>query len=144
MLDLTNLKYVVKTTYAGRRSETPLFSITKAGGCALNTAFSNTFMKGFKKSILYVQLVCVKNEYYLLVSKTKKQNFYSVVRASGNKGFSSIIQGFITALGKKGIAMRYSLELVKTNDETIKAFKLKNVAEDLFGSKESSTFETHK
>jgi hypothetical protein len=146
MLNLVNVKYVVKTTYAGRKSETPLFSITKAGSSSLNTAFTKTYLRGFKRSVIYTQLILVKSEYYLLVSKTKRASFYSFT-LNGNgtsKNYSSTIQGFITALGKKGIAMRYSLEKIETNDKTIMAFKLKNVAEDLFTSKEDSNFEVHK
>lgn len=135
MLDLKKVKLIVKTNYAGRRSETPLLSVSSAGTTSLNTAFKNLYTKNFKGKSIFLQLTFVKNEYYLLFSKKKLENFYSFCR-TGPNGFNSNIKGMYAALGKKGVTVRYSLTKEETNNPNILAFKLKNVIEDLIISKE--------
>jgi hypothetical protein len=138
-LDLNGVKLAIKTTYAARRSETPLMTMTKGGCVSFNIAFIKEFYP--KTTKFYIQAASVKGVDYLLVSKKKLNNYYSVTIKPDNGCAITKIQGFITAFGKKGIAMRYTTTLVETSDPNIKAFSLKNVAEDLFTSKESANFE---
>lgn len=140
VLNLDGVKLLAKTTYAGRRTDTPLFSITKAGNVALNTAFKQTYYPKHNNK-LFIQAVCVKNVYYILLSTKKKPSYYSLSYNTDSTGFNGAIQSLKTLFGKKGLAMRYTTELVPTSDATIKAFKLRHVAEDLFTTKEESNFE---
>lgn len=141
-LNLDGVKFLLKTTYAARRTQTPLFSISKAGTCLLNQAFKLNNYKNYEKN-LYVQVVNYKNTYYFLTTKIKKQGYYSLSNIYKG-GFSGKIQGLNALFGKKGITMRYSLENVETADKTVKAFAMRNVAEDIFVTKENSNFETVK
>lgn len=143
MLNLDKVKYLAKTTYPARKSGIPLLSITGSGTAVLNTAFGNTFLKNYKGSSIHLQLVFVNKAYYLLISKKKRPSFYTLVKSSSCNSYSAKIKSFIEILGKKGLTMRYSVEKEETNDSTIIAFKLKNVAEDMFHAKEDKSFETH-
>lgn len=138
-IKLDGVKLLIKTNYAARRSDTPLLSVSSAGYTSLNLAFKETFFKGYNKH-LFVQAVNYKNINYLLISKTKKENYYSFMSAK-NSGFISNIKGFFKAFGKKGITMRYTLEKVQTGDKSIYAFELKHVAQDLFATVENKEFE---
>lgn len=141
-LNLDGVKFLLKTTYAARRTQTPLFSISKAGTCMFNHAFKLNYYKNYEKT-LYVQVVSYKNTYYMLTTKVKKQGYYALSNAT-NGGFVGKIQGLNALFGKKGLTMRYSLENIETADKTVKAFAMKNVAEDIFVTKEDSNFETVK
>lgn len=139
-INLDGVKLLIKTTYAGRRSETPLFSVSSSGYSFLNISFANKYFKTHK-SKLFVQAVSYKNMFYLLLSKTKKEGYYSLTY-NPNGGYTAKIKGLSVTFGKKGITTRYTVQMVDTTDKTIKAFQIKNAAEDLFVTKEKTDFET--
>jgi hypothetical protein len=142
ILDLSKQKLLIKTTYAGRRTDTPLISITKKGTLSVNAAFMRKFFSNIKDpSTLYVQLVSFKDEYFILISKKKRAGFYSLFVVKAGTGTVRAL-GFKEILGKKGVTMRYAVEKVKTTDPSLHAFKLSNVAADFFSSTEKSSFET--
>jgi hypothetical protein len=139
-VNLDRAKLLIKTTYAGRRTETPLFSVSPSGYSTFNMSFGNKFFKNHK-SKLFIQAVNYKNVYYLLFSKTKKEGFY-IVTNNPNGGYATKIKGLHTTFGKKGVTMRYAVELVQTTDKSVYAFEIKDMAEDLFSTKEKTNFET--
>lgn len=142
VLNLDGAKLKIKTTWAGRKTESPLFSISKGGMTYLNKAFHEKWFAKHKKA-LYIQAVSMRGVDYILVSKEKKAHYYKLT-AVHSGGFSCTVQGFATAFGKKGLTMRYLAERVATTDASVYAFKIKYVANDLVVSQESADFELHK
>ena len=142
-LNLRGVKLLVKTVYAGRVTSTPMLSISKGNNLFLNSSFHRQFFPSTTKR-LFVQLVCIKNVYYLLASATKKEHYFCLTRVSGREGtrsgFQSKLVGF-SILAKKGVTMRYALTATPTTDTSIKAFALKHVVEDLVKSVESKEFQ---
>lgn len=141
-LDFNGIKLKLKTTYAGRKTETPLLSISKGGSVSFNKAFKEKFFRGHYKTV-YIQVVSLKGTDYLLTSKTKQPHYYSISPIKTG-GYTCRIQGLVAAFGKKGITMRYSLEKVATTNSSIQAFKITHVAEDLIVATEKHSFEINK
>ncbi len=121
-----NSKFLITTTYAGRVSETPLLSISKH--VSLNTAFKKMYYKEHKAPIFF-QLIKSEGFLYILLTKVKLPNYYSLAPSS-IYGFQGVAKKLIELLGDKGFTIRYTLEPTPTNNNKIKAFKLIKVAED--------------
>lgn len=131
-----NSKFLISTTYVGRRSSTPLLSITNAG-VGLNVAFHRKYYKEHTKQLFY-QLIKSSGELYLLITKTKRPCYYSLTPVSNSEGFQAGAKKLASILGDKHVTVRYNLELVPTNDSKIKAFKITRVVEDSVLSKNES------
>lgn len=132
MLNLKRLELQMKTTYPVRKSGKPMFSVTASGTACFNVKFKEEFFPKSKK--LFIQLTLWKGNYYFLISKVKRDNFFKLTETS--KTLSTAQKSVVSILGKKGTVVRYSITPELTNDESIYGFKLTAVSEDFFISKD--------
>lgn len=140
MLNIKNVKYQLKTVHPRRKSDTPLLSVTKTS-CSLNLAFRRNFYPKKKKNIFY-QVVKVGKDYYMLFSEEKRDFFYCAIFIKQG-GFQSRNMSLQKNFGALKCSVRYKLIETKTNDTSIKAFKMEKCALDNVIFEETDNFEVH-
>jgi len=133
MLDLTKVKLRAKTTYAARKTETPLLSCS-IGRILLNTAFMDNFYPKRPKN-LYAQICNNREKQYLLLSSgIKPLDYYKVFGAAPSNfknGGIIMAKGFRTLLNKGDKMTRYKVTEEQTNVKHIKAFLLTEYVSDV-------------
>lgn len=116
---------------AARKTNVPLFSITKSHCCSLNVAFSKKYLKK-DAECLYYKIGELNKEYFLILSRERFDGCLVLIKTKHTIAYHTVSHRIFRLLGKKNTNTRYSLKRV-TNSGLI-IFKLEKVIEDAVNS----------